>query len=315
LPLTVSRRSVAHYTSSDDARLCWSVGSWCVTAYDQPTADKDVTETGMKFRAARTTEPRLTSRIDLLTLPLAPDEKTGYRFYGQYRGATANVGLLSCHASALASGHSPHPPHSHPEEEILMMLEGEGDLILPELSPGRGTFRLQPGEFVYYPAHFPHTLRAASREPANYLMFKWRDNSMLRNGRLSFGRFDLSEFAAAPDSATGCHFGLVFEGATRWLSKLHAHLTTLAPSAGYEPHVDLHDVAIVVLKGEVETLGRRVGKHGVIYFAAGDPHGMRNPGPEAAQYVAFEFHGVAPLWRTLTDLTRWQRRLARTVSQ
>jgi quercetin dioxygenase-like cupin family protein len=221
---------------------------------------------------------------------------------------------LSCHVSALAPGSSPHPPHSHPEEEILMMLQGEGDLTLPGLSAHRALLRLRSGEFVYYPAHFPHTLRAVSHEPANYLMFKWRDRSLLRNSRLSFGRFDVAEFAAAPDSVTGCHFGLVFEGATRWLSKLHAHVTTLAPGAGYEPHVDAHDVAIVVLRGEVEALGRRVGRHGIIFFAAGDPHGMRNPGPDAAQYAVFEFHGAAPLWRKLVDLEQWRRRLARNVS-
>jgi quercetin dioxygenase-like cupin family protein len=268
----------------------------------------------MKLRGASTVQLRLPSRIDLLTLPLAPDEEAGYRFYGQYRGATTNVGFLSCHVSALAHGHSPHPPHSHPEEEILMMLAGEGDLILPEMSPGHDKLRIRPGEFVYYPANFSHTLRAASQQPANYLMFKWRGNSMLRSGRLAFRHFDPSKFAAAPQNGSGCHFGLIFEGATRWLSKLHAHITTLAPGAGYEPHVDIHDVAIVVLKGDVEALGRRVGPHGIIYFAAGDPHGMRNSGPEAAQYVVFEFHGATPLWRTLTDLKGWRRRLAQGAS-
>jgi mannose-6-phosphate isomerase-like protein (cupin superfamily) len=266
----------------------------------------------MKFRTAKTTEPRLTSRIDLPELPLAPDEVTGYRFYGQYRGATRNLGLLSCHVSALAPGRSPHPPHSHAEEEILMMLEGEGDLILPALS---GVLRLRAGEFVYYPAHFAHTLRAASLEPANYLMFKWRDSSVLRNGQLSFGRFDPSEFAAAPDSVNGWHFGLVFEGPTQWLSKLHAHFTTLAPGAGYDPHVDVYDAAIVVLRGEIEALGRRVGRHGILLFASGDPHGIRNPGPDAAQYAVFEFHGTTPLWRKLIDLERWRRRLAGIASQ
>ena len=67
------------------------------------------------------------------------------------------------------------PPHTHAEEEILLMLAGEADLILPQWRSGKGTqgLRLKPDQFVYYPAHFPHTLCAVGPEPANYVMFKW----------------------------------------------------------------------------------------------------------------------------------------------
>jgi len=60
---------------------------------------------------------------------------------------------------------------------------------------------------------------------------------------------------------------------------------------GYEPHGDDYDVSIVILEGEVETLGKRVGPHSVIYYAAREPHGMYNPGEVAAKYIVFEFHG------------------------
>ena len=50
------------------------------------------------------------------------------------------------------------------------------------------------------------------------------------------------------------------------------------------------DVVIVVLSGKVETLGRIVEPYGVIYYAAGEPHGMRNAGDGVARYLVFEFH-------------------------
>jgi hypothetical protein len=50
-------------------------------------------------------------------------------------------------------------------------------------------------------------------------------------------------------------------------------------------------VAIVVLEGEVATLGKRVGPHSVIFYRSGEPHGIRNPGESLAKYVVFEFHG------------------------
>ncbi|HEX7251555.1 MAG TPA: hypothetical protein VF376_01655, partial [Thermoanaerobaculia bacterium] len=82
----------------------------------------------------------------------------------------------------------------------------------------------------------------------------------------------------------------VFEGPTEYLEKVHCHFSTLTPGAGYEAHIDGHDVAIAVLEGTVETLGRTVSPHGAIFCPAGDSHGMRNPGLLPARYVVLEFH-------------------------
>jgi hypothetical protein len=72
---------------------------------------------------------------------------------------------------------------------------------------------------------------------------------------------------------------------------LHCHVSTLAPGAGYAPHIDAHDAVIVVLEGEVQALGERARPFDLIFCAAGEPHGMHNPGPATARYVVFEFHG------------------------
>ena len=50
-------------------------------------------------------------------------------------------------------------------------------------------------------------------------------------------------------------------------------------------------MAIIILEGEVETLGERVKPCSVIFHPAGESHGMRNPGGSPARYVVFEFHG------------------------
>ena len=251
------------------------------------------------------------SRVDVLNLPLEPDLHTGFRLYGQYSGSTRNVDFLSCHVSVLVNGHCPHAPHRHPEEELLIMLAGEADLILPQraASGGAGEVRLRSGEFVYYPAHFPHTLRAVSEKPANYLMFKWRGRRGIHVGKLGFGQFRTTDSFASKENSAGFQAELLFEKPTLWLGTLHAHVTTLAPGAGYEPHVDQHDGAIVVLRGEIEALGRRLRPYGLIYFAAGEPHGMRNPGKESAHYLVFEFHGRVPLWRKIIDLQSWKSKL------
>jgi quercetin dioxygenase-like cupin family protein len=62
----------------------------------------------------------------------------------------------------------------------------------------------------------------------------------------------------------------------------------LAPGAGYDPHRDAHDVAIVTFRGELQTLGSRLCPGSVVYCAAGQEHGMRNVGDVPARYLVFE---------------------------
>src|SRR4029453_8627105 len=94
---------------------------------------------------------------------------------------------------------------------------------------------------------------------------------------------------------------LVFEGPTHYLTKLHVHLSELQPNAGYAAHADNHDVAILVLSGSVKINRRRMERHGLLYFPAGQVHDMINPGFVTARYLVFEFQG------SLSDeLTAWR---------
>jgi len=256
---------------------------------------------------------RLTSRIEPVGVPLAPDEQTGWKPYYLFRGLTRDETSLSCHVSVLTAGHSPHPPHTHKEEELLLVLAGEVDLTLPQLASDRqgGPWRLQTGQFVYYPAEFPHTLTSASRAPANYLMFKWHSARKSDTAQLHFGLADTSEYLAQIPSHVEFSSRLIFEGQTDRLKKLHVHVSSLAPGAGYEPHADAYDVAIVVLEGALHTLGQRAEPHAVVYYAAGDAHGLSNPGRVSARYLVVEFHGHPDVsfWSKVQDPQRWKRKL------
>jgi hypothetical protein len=101
--------------------------------------------------------------------------------------------------------------------------------------------------------------------------------------------FDISG-VSPPSPSHPMSMPVLFEGPTAYLDKLHAHVTDLQVGAGYPAHIDEHDVAIVVFTGTVETLGKTLGPGGTIFYAAGEPHGMRNVGDERARYLVFEFH-------------------------
>ena len=241
--------------------------------------------------AGKASGPRLASKAYPLNVPLSPDESSGWKPYPLFRGCTRGMHDLSCHASVLMPNSCPHPPHSHHEEEVLLVLSGEVDLILPEadLREGKQTVRLRPGRFVYYPSQFPHTVQTRSEAPANYLMFRWTAGVRKGQSELPFGEFSMFS-PQNGEAKSGFTTHLVFDGSTRYLRRLNCHTSVLMPGAGYEPHADRYHVSIVVLEGEVETIGQRVGPYGVIFYAAGKPHGMRNPGDAVAKYIVFEFH-------------------------
>lgn len=258
--------------------------------------------------------PMVTTAIHPLVLPVdAP--KRDWEQFPAFCGPTATLRGMSCHASVLAPGRSPHVPHTHAEEELLIPLRGEVELVIaagPD-DPAPRVEHVGPGSFVYYPSGQHHTVRSAGAAAAGYLMFKWQaDPVQGAAGRPVLGtsiRRDIDD-GDAP-SSTGVDMRRVFEGPTTFLGKLHAHVTTLQPGAGYAPHVDGYDVAILTLAGTVETLGVHVDPLSVIYYAAGEAHGMRNVGTGAARYLVFEFHaaGADPFARS----SSYRRRAASAV--
>jgi uncharacterized cupin superfamily protein len=236
----------------------------------------------------------LGSGVYSIKLPLEQDAAVGWKPHPLFHGATADLTRMGCHVSILDPGKQPHPPHRHDDEEVLVILDGEADLVLEDPTNSSATVRrhARRGSLAFYPARLAHTIHNVSEAPATYLMFKWIGDPTDRREALDCQVVDSSEQAAElrrepTDFATTS----VWDGGTEYLRHFHAHITVLEPGAGYEPHVDAYDVGIVVLEGTVETLGERVGPHGTVFYLAGEPHGMRNVGDEPAVYLVFEFHG------------------------
>ena len=260
-----------------------------------------------------TTTPRIGAVAHRFDLALDADAEQPWRPDYAFRGATPLLADMSCHASVLDGGHSPHSPHAHVEEELLVPLHGEAELVIAarEDDPTPRVARLPPGSFVYYPRGQHHTIRNSGTTPIAYLMLKWRAPAP-DHGARALGT-EIVEFeGSVPDGAEPFRTRLLLEGPTGWLTTIHSHLTVLQPGAGYERHADTHDVAIVLLEGEIETLGRLVRPLSVVYCGAGEVHGMRNPGLRPARYLVFEFHAARPPKPSVARrLARRGKRLAR----
>ena len=225
-----------------------------------------------------------------LQLPLSEGPK-GWKPYWLHRGGSSCVTNLTCHVSILSAGCTPHELHKHAEEEILFVLAGKPRLLVQEPSGTLITHEAEAGSLAYYPGHTLHTLTNASDCPATYLMFKWtNDTSSTRSEGLP-----IQLHRCLPISDDGIRPGKswrsqrIFAGPTTWLDRLQCHTSTVNPGGGYEPHTDSYDVAFVLLSGTLETEAGTLNPFDVAYVEAGEPHGMRNVGPDQARYIVFEF--------------------------
>lgn len=229
-----------------------------------------------------------------LQFPLAGDAERGWRPHRIFNGRTPNADVMTAHVSVLSPGFSPHPPHVHVEEEVLIVLDGEAEILIGEnTNPDEAVVhRVPAGAFSYYPAYQYHTIRNAGAEPVTYLMFKWRGPPQETLNQANTGIFRFSDVLLKPEKKYQTQ--KFFEQPTGYLNRLHAHITSLEPGAGYEPHADKHDVAIIVLEGIVRSADTLLSPHGVFYFPAGTMHGMKNVGSERARYLVFEFHSPEP---------------------
>ncbi|MBA7510229.1 hypothetical protein ES705_02205 [subsurface metagenome] len=236
-------------------------------------------------------ENKLTSSVCNLKIPLTLSKNEKWKSFPIFEGMTAGLLEISCHVLALAKDHSQHDKHNHDEEEILFLLSGSANLIHPDSNDlgKNGNMDLKEGQFVYYPAHFSHTLKTTSDIPANCLTLKWKTNSKNKNSGLNFAYFSIPD---NKDNQKNNKFFIkpVFEGSTLYLQKLHCHMSVMNSGGGVKTHRDIYDVVSIILEGEVETLGKKATPYDVIFYATGEPHSIYNRGNNAAREVAFEFH-------------------------
>jgi XRE family transcriptional regulator, regulator of sulfur utilization len=85
------------------------------------------------------------------------------------RSATPTLDELEMHITTLNPDAVSHPPHRHPEEELLIVKEG----TVETLQNGVAT-RLGPGSIIFHASNDLHNIRNAGTTPATYHVIQWR---------------------------------------------------------------------------------------------------------------------------------------------
>ncbi len=68
----------------------------------------------------------------------------------------------------IKPGHETHPPHQHPEEEFMMVLEGKGVMYV-----GEEKIPTQKGDVLYTAPWDWHGIRNTGTETLSFVVFKW----------------------------------------------------------------------------------------------------------------------------------------------
>ncbi len=102
----------------------------------------------------------------------ANNAKTTNETFGQLRvffeGPTDQLKSMTAGSLRLKPGMEPHPPHQHPEEEIMVVTEGSGEMLV-----GGKTVKVGPGSMMYCAGNKLHGVKNTGTAPLMFYYYKW----------------------------------------------------------------------------------------------------------------------------------------------
>jgi quercetin dioxygenase-like cupin family protein len=145
-----------------------------ITRRDLTVALIASTLTLMAVAAASARGDVLSSRVfDWKDLKVEPTKTGSTRKVVQQ--PTATLDELEIHVTTLNPGETPHAPHKHPDEELLIVQQGTVEsLVNGELK------RVGPGSVIFQAANQLHSIRNVGTTPATYHVIKWNSPGMLK---------------------------------------------------------------------------------------------------------------------------------------
>ena len=115
--------------------------------------------------------PPLTSQVFDWTKMTAKPNATG-EVRSVVRAPTVTLDELEMHITTLKPGEASHPPHQHPNEELLIIRQGHVEaLVSGELK------RIGPGSIIFQASNQLHNIRNVGDTPATYHVINWKTDA------------------------------------------------------------------------------------------------------------------------------------------
>jgi len=107
------------------------------------------------------------SAFDWNAIPAKPTAVGSVRQF--FRSPTVTLDELECHVTTLNPGAQSHPPHRHPNEELVIVKEGTVEVLV------NGEWkRVAPGSVIFNASNQLHALRNVGNTPATYHVINWQ---------------------------------------------------------------------------------------------------------------------------------------------
>lgn len=115
-----------------------------------------------------TTAPMLLDGVVARETLRAEGDAPGTAAYVHYNGPTHQLATMCAGMAVLDPGASPHPPHQHPEEELMIVANGMGVIEVDGKSTPVG-----PGAIMYCAANVLHGIVNTGTTPMTFYWSKW----------------------------------------------------------------------------------------------------------------------------------------------
>jgi quercetin dioxygenase-like cupin family protein len=85
-----------------------------------------------------------------------------------FDGPTEQLQGMTAGSLELKPGMTPHPPHTHPEEEIMLLTAGSGEITIEGKK-----HQCAAGSMMYCAANQSHGIVNTGKTPLTFYFFKW----------------------------------------------------------------------------------------------------------------------------------------------
>jgi len=207
-------------------------------------------------------------------------------------GSTTSLSYFEVHTSTIEPGKAPHPPHTHADqEELIIIKEGSLKITINGVSNILG-----PGSIAYAMPGDEHGMINVGKTNATYYVFKYKSKlpMELERAKQNGGSFMINWDTVTVKKTDKGQRREFFNRPTSQLKQFEMHTTALhAGLDSHAPHTHVQEEIVLLLKGNVTMhIGDNFYKAGpgdVIFLSSGVSHALMNTGDGQCEYFAFQW--------------------------
>jgi XRE family transcriptional regulator, regulator of sulfur utilization len=117
--------------------------------------------------AVQPAKPPMQSTV-IDTDKITPETIAGGSRRSVFNGPTTTLNNFECHITTINPGEAAHPPHTHGNEEMLIVKEGTLEIFINGKTQVAG-----PDSIIFYAPNDLHGTRNIGTTPVTYFVFAW----------------------------------------------------------------------------------------------------------------------------------------------